>query len=113
MGSSVHIDNKNKDILILGKGPIQGLDDTTLTVWAKYHINFTQSNRIFVLSPHYNASNSLLFVVATRNMSVVKAKDSEKKPFCLGNISKDFISDNMKKSRIKRECKVFFCWYPF
>ena len=32
MSSSVHIDNKGKDILILGKGPTQGLHDTTLTV---------------------------------------------------------------------------------
>ena len=31
MSSSVHIDNKKKDVLILGKGPQQGLDDTTLT----------------------------------------------------------------------------------
>ena len=31
MSSSVHIDNKKKDILILGIGPRQGLDDTTLT----------------------------------------------------------------------------------
>ena len=30
MSSSVHIDNKNKNILILGEGSIQGLDDTTL-----------------------------------------------------------------------------------
>ena len=27
MSSSGHIDNKNKDILILGEGPTQGLDD--------------------------------------------------------------------------------------
>ena len=31
MSSSVHVDNKGKDILILGEGPTQGLDDTTLT----------------------------------------------------------------------------------
>ena len=31
MGSSVHVDNKKKDILILGEGPTQELDDTTLT----------------------------------------------------------------------------------
>ena len=30
MSSSVHIDKKKKDILILGKGPTKGLDDTTL-----------------------------------------------------------------------------------
>ena len=45
MSSSVHIDNKNKDILIVDQGPAQGLDDTTLTAEAKYPINFTQSGK--------------------------------------------------------------------
>ena len=40
MSSSVHADNKEKDILILGEGPTQGLDDTTSTAEAKYFINF-------------------------------------------------------------------------
>ena len=31
MSSSVHVDNKKKDILILGEGPTQRLDDTTMT----------------------------------------------------------------------------------
>ena len=31
MSSSVHIDNKKKDILILADGPTQGLDDTMST----------------------------------------------------------------------------------
>ena len=31
MSSSVHVDNKKKDILILGEGSTQVLDDTTLT----------------------------------------------------------------------------------
>ena len=31
MSSSVHFDNKGKNILILDKGPTQGLDDFTLT----------------------------------------------------------------------------------
>ena len=43
MSSSVSIYNKNKDILILGERPTQGLDDTTLTAEAKYPINFTQT----------------------------------------------------------------------
>ena len=43
INSSVHIDNKGKDILILGEGPTQGLDDTTLTTEAKYSINFSRS----------------------------------------------------------------------
>ena len=41
MSSSVHFDSKNKDILLLGKGPTEGLDDTTLTAGAKYNIDFT------------------------------------------------------------------------
>ena len=36
MSSSVHVDNKGKDILILGEGPTQGLDDTKLIAEAKY-----------------------------------------------------------------------------
>ena len=32
LSSSVHVDNKGKDILILGEAPANGLDDTTLTV---------------------------------------------------------------------------------
>ena len=42
MRSYVHVDNKRKDILILGEGPPQVLDDTTLSAEAKYPINFTQ-----------------------------------------------------------------------
>ena len=45
MNSSVHVDNKNKNILILGERPTQGLDDTTLAAEAKYPINFTQPNK--------------------------------------------------------------------
>ena len=41
MRSSVHIDNKKKNILILGKNATDGLDDTTLTVENERTINFT------------------------------------------------------------------------
>ena len=40
MSSCVPVDNKNKDILILGEGPTQGLDHTTLRAEAIYPINF-------------------------------------------------------------------------
>ena len=33
VSSSVHVDNKKKDILILGEGPTQELDDTALTAF--------------------------------------------------------------------------------
>ena len=42
MSSAVHIHNKNNNIFILGEGPTQGLDDTKLTVEAKYVFNFSK-----------------------------------------------------------------------
>ena len=98
MSSSVHIDNKGKDILILGEGATQGLDDTTLTAEAIYPINFTQPSKRFVLRLHYNGINNFLFVNATK-IYQFKAKNSEIKYYalCIGNISKDFTIDNMKK----------------
>ena len=41
MSSSLHVDNKGNNILILGKGPTEGSDDTTLTAGAVYPITFT------------------------------------------------------------------------
>ena len=66
ISSSVNVDYKGKYILIIGEGPTQGLDDTTLTAEANYPINFIQSGKKFVLSLHYNGSNSFLFVNATK-----------------------------------------------
>ena len=46
----MYIDNKGKDVLILGEEPTQGLDDTILAAGVLYPINFTQPNKIFELS---------------------------------------------------------------
>ena len=63
-----------------------------------YSINFTKKNTKFCLSLHYNGANSYLFVNGTE-IYKFKAKDSEivPSPLCLGNISKDWPVDNMKK----------------
>ena len=50
MNSCPHIDNKLKDILILGKGPTQGLGEHSLTAEKLYSINFTKGNTKFCLS---------------------------------------------------------------
>ena len=63
MSSSVHVDNKGNDTLILGEGPIQGLDDRTLTAEVKYPINYTRSKKVFILSLHCNGSNSFLLLM--------------------------------------------------
>ena len=59
MSSSVHVDNKIKDILILGEDPNQGVDGTTLTAEKKYSIKFTKARKKFCLSLH---CNNYLFV---------------------------------------------------
>ena len=61
MSTSTHIDNEKKDILVLGRGPMQGLE-STLTAENMYSINFTVTKKKFCLSLHYNGGNSYLFV---------------------------------------------------
>ena len=63
-----------------------------------YSINFTVTKKKFSLSLHYNGSNSYLFVNGTK-ICKFKVKDSAivASPLCLGNISKDWSTDNMKK----------------
>ena len=50
---------------------------------------------------HYNGADSYLFVNGTE-IYEFKAKDSEivATPLCLGNISKDWLVDKMKKTRL-------------
>ena len=90
MSSSRKIDNRKKDILILGKTPTQGLEHT-LSAEKMYSINFTEHNKKFCLSLYYNGANSYLFVNG-KEIHKFKAKDSEvvATPLCLGNISKDW-----------------------
>ena len=99
MSPSVHVDNKKKDILIIGKGPTQGLGEKSLTAEKMYSINFMVKRKRFCLSLHYNESNSYLFVNGTEIIKF-KAKDSDiaTTPLCLGNISKDWSVDNMKRT---------------
>ena len=54
MSSSVHVDNNKKDILILGKGPTQGLEHT-LTAEKMYSINFTVTKKeiLFKLASYW------------------------------------------------------------
>ena len=101
MSSSVHLDNKKKDNLILGKGPTEGLGEHSLRTEKMYSINFTKRYTKICLSLHYNEANSYLFVNGTE-IHKFKARDSEIVPnnLCLGNVSKDISASNMKKTGI-------------
>ena len=91
MNSFIHVDNKGKYILILGKGLTQGLGEHSLTAEKMYSINFSKDNAKFCLSLDYNGANSYLFVNGT-DIIKFKAKNFEivASPLCVGNISEDW-----------------------
>ena len=64
-----------------------------------YSINFTEDNKKFCLSLHYNRANSYL-VVNDIEIYTFNTKDSEivATRLYLGNILKDWAVDNMKKT---------------
>ena len=64
MCSSIKIDNRKKDILILGKDPTQSLEHA-LSAEKMYSISFMEQNKKLFLSLHYNNENSYLFVNGT------------------------------------------------
>ena len=105
MSSSTKIDNRKKCILILGIGPTQRLQHT-LTAENLYSINYTENNKIFCLSLHYNGANEYLFVNDTENVKL-KKKEIVGAPLYLGNSSKDFSADNIKITGLNR------CIYGF
>lgn len=59
ISSSVHVDNKKKGILIIGEGPTNGLDDTTLT---------TKKNILWIL---FGNRRSFVYVCIIMEATVV------------------------------------------
>ena len=77
-----------------------------------YSINFTVTKKKFCLSLHYNGTNRHLFVNSTE-MYKFKAKDSEivASSLCLGNISKDLSTDNIKRTGFNGYVYDFSVYY--
>ena len=104
MSTSTHANNRENDILVLGKGFIQGINGTTIFAEKMHSIKFSATEKRFSSSLHYQVC-IIKFVLSSlcvngKEMIKFKAKDSEivENPFCLGNISKDFSESNMKKT---------------
>ena len=94
---SAHVDNKKRHITI--KNRSNTTITNTLIPEKMYSINFTVKKMNFFLRLHYNGANSYLFVNGTE-IYKFKAKNSEiiASPSCLGNNSKDWSTNNMKKT---------------
>ena len=65
MSTSIHIDNKKKDILVLGRGLTQGLE-STFTAGNMYSINFTVTKNKFCLSLHCNGGNIIYLLMVQK-----------------------------------------------
>ena len=88
--------------------------DTTIYAEKLYSINFTKTKTKFCLSLHYNRPNSYLFANGTE-IYKFKAKGSEivAASICLGNLSRDFSVDNMKKTGLNGYVYNFSADYDF
>ena len=73
MSSSGHIDNKKKDILVIGKEPTQGLEHTDSRKNVFHYFYCDKKN---CLGLYYNEANSYLFVNGTE-IYKFKAKNSK------------------------------------
>ena len=74
--NSVHATNKTQNILILGHGLTQKINNTTIYAEKMCSPNFSPENKTFCLSLHYNGDDSYLFV-NDKEVTKFKAKDSE------------------------------------
>ena len=73
MTDSKHVNNKTGDVLVLGHGLIQKIDDTRIYTEKMYSANFSVASKTFCLSLHYNGDDSYLFVNG-ENVIKFKAK---------------------------------------
>ena len=88
---------KKKDILILGKSTTDGLDDATITAGTEYSINFTEQDKKIWLFESILQWKQFFFNRVKIGQFKVKSFEIHESPLCLGNISKGFSVDNMKK----------------
>ena len=89
--SLLHSNNKANNIYVMGKGFVQGINDMTLYAEKVYSQNFTQPNKKFVLSLHYNDDNSYLFVNGKQELKFkCKTNQLVKEKLCIGNLSNNW-----------------------
>ena len=98
MSSSVHATNRANHIY-MGKGFVQGINDTTIYTEKNFYRNFTDPGKKFVISLHYNGDNSYLFVNGRQELKF-KAKNDQiiDDKLCLGNLSSEWTTIESEKT---------------
>ena len=97
MSFCTHATNKADNIYVLGDWIVQGITDTTIYAEKVFNFNFTEVEKKFVLSLHYNGDNSYLFVNGKQELKF-KAKNDQiiNEKLCLGNLSIDWTNDEAR-----------------
>ena len=96
--SLVHQNNKANNIYVILL--VQGINDTKLYAEKIYSQNFTQPNKKFVLSLHYNYDNdSYLFVNGKRELKFkAKTRQLLMEKLSIGNLSDDWTTSESEKT---------------
>ena len=112
MSFSVHATNRAKNIYVMGKNFIQGINDTTIYAEKLFHNNFKEFGVKFVLSLHYNGDNSYLFANGREELKF-KAKDDQliTEKLCLGNLSSEWTTGESEKTRLYENIYDFVVAY--
>ena len=96
----------------MGNGFVQGINDMTLNAEKIYSQNFTQSNKKFVLSLHYNDNDSCLFINGKQELNFKdKADQSIKEQLCIGNLSNQWTTSESEKTGLYGNIYDFIVGY--
>ena len=99
MSFSIHANKRANSIYVLGNFLVQGINGTSMYAEKVHNINFTQVEKKFVLSLHYDGDNSYLFINGTQELKFKSRNDQIlKEKLCLGNLSSDWTTANSAKT---------------
>ena len=98
VSSSTRSTNRLNNIYMLGKDFDQGLDATTICADKMFKIDPSVFEKMYVMSIHYNGTESYLFINGTQELKFTAASNLGKNKFCVGNISDELSVQNMQET---------------
>ena len=99
MSFSVHATNRANHIYFMGTEFVQGINDTTIYPEKNFCRHFPDPGKEFVLSLHYNGSNSYLFVNGRQELKFkCKTDQLVKEKLCIGNLSDKWTTSESEKT---------------
>ena len=99
MSFSIHANNRANNIYVLGDFLVQSINGTSIYAEKIYSKNSTEPGKKFILSLHYNSSNSYLFVNGTQDLKfTTKNNQILKEKLRVGNLSSGWIVVNSTKA---------------